>query len=190
MPENAIIPDGEAVPETAKETAKEKFERERLSRRQALKKFGITSAMATFALFSVDDLARMVGKAMQQRAADNKVAEQIAQEFQQAGIALATTSGPSGSSTGSSPSDPCEQCLTVEQDQLTDSETQLEGCLSGTTDSAAQQQCISDADARNAGYKAQAQQCLTFNKCIPVTSPNPPVIVNPLPAPPPQPPES
>jgi len=34
MPENAIIPDGEAVPETAKaETAKEKFERERLSRR-------------------------------------------------------------------------------------------------------------------------------------------------------------
>ena len=35
MPENAIIPDGEA----ALETAKEKFERERLSRRQALKKY-------------------------------------------------------------------------------------------------------------------------------------------------------
>jgi len=89
MPENANIPDGEAMSETAKETAKEKFERERLSRRQALKKFGMTSAMATFALFSVDDLARMVGKAMQQRAGDNKVAGQIAREFQQAGIALA-----------------------------------------------------------------------------------------------------
>jgi len=72
------------------ETERERFERERLSRRQALKRFGMTSAMATFALFSVDDLARMVGKAMQQRAADNKVVEQISQEFQQAGVALAT----------------------------------------------------------------------------------------------------
>ena len=71
------------------ETAMERFERERLSRRQALKKFGITSAMATFAMFSVDDLAHMVGKAMQQRASDNKVAQAIAKEFQGAGIAIA-----------------------------------------------------------------------------------------------------
>ena len=93
MPENAIIPAGEAD----LETVKEKFERERLSRRQALKRLGMTSAMAAFALFSVDDLARMVGKAMQQRAGDNKVAEQVAQEFQQAGIAFAGgLSNPSG----------------------------------------------------------------------------------------------
>ena len=76
------------------ETALEKYEREQLTRRQALRKFGITSAMATFALFSVDDLARMVGKAMQQKAADNKVAAQIAMELRNAGVALA--SGPSG----------------------------------------------------------------------------------------------
>ena len=57
--------------------------------RQALKRIGMTSAMATFALFSVDDLAWMVGKAMQQRAGDNKVVEQVAKEFQQAGIVLA-----------------------------------------------------------------------------------------------------
>ena len=98
MPKNAIIPDGiistgEAVPESAKE----KFERERLTRRQALKKFGMTSAMAAFALFSVDDLAHIVGRAMQQRAGDNKVAEQVAREFQQAGIAFAGgLSNPSG----------------------------------------------------------------------------------------------
>ncbi len=87
------VNDGQDIPAGAPalaETALEKFEREQLSRRQALKRFGMTSAMATFALFSVDDLARMVGKAMQQRAADNKVAAQIAQEFQQAGVALAT----------------------------------------------------------------------------------------------------
>ncbi len=84
MPENEIIPINEGP-----ETAKEKFERERLTCRQALKKFGMTSAMAAFALFSVDDLARMVGKAMQQRAGDNRIAGQLAKEFQQAGIALA-----------------------------------------------------------------------------------------------------
>ena len=89
MLDNEIIPINEGP-----ETAKEKFERERLTRRQALKKFGMTSAMAAFALFSVDDLARMVGKTMQQRAGDNKVAEQIAQEFQQAGVVMADgTSG-------------------------------------------------------------------------------------------------
>lgn len=82
------------------ETERERFERERLSRRQALKRFGMTSAMATFALFSVDDLARMVGKAMQQRAGDNKVVEQVAQEFQNAGVAMA--GGTSGST--------CQHC--------------------------------------------------------------------------------
>ncbi len=78
--------------QTKPETAKEQFERERLTRRQAMRKFGLTAGMATFAMFSVDDLARIVGKAMQQRAGDNKIAAQIAQEFQQAGIALADVS--------------------------------------------------------------------------------------------------
>lgn len=82
------------------------FEQGRLSRRQALKKLGVTSAMATFALFSVDDLARMVGRAMQQRAGDSKIAEQLAKEFQNVGIARA--SGPSTSC-----GFPCQYCGTV-----------------------------------------------------------------------------
>ena len=88
MPDNEIISD-ESHEQTMPETAKEKFERERLTRRQALKRFGMTSAMTVFALFSVDDLAHMVGNAMQQQARDNKIAGQIAQEFQQAGVAFA-----------------------------------------------------------------------------------------------------
>lgn len=82
------------TPETAPaktETAKQKFEQERLTRRQALKKFGMTSAMATFALFSVDDLARMVGGAMERQARNNKIATQVAEEFKHSGIALAAT---------------------------------------------------------------------------------------------------
>jgi hypothetical protein len=61
MPDNAII-SIESAPETALETAKEKFERERLTRRQALKRFGMTAGMAAFAMFSVDDLAHIVGR--------------------------------------------------------------------------------------------------------------------------------
>jgi len=106
MPENEDqdISAGASAPV---ETERERFERERLSRRQALKRFGMTSAMATFALFSVDDLARMVGKAMQQRAADNKVVEQVAREFQQAGIALADGSNGCGQSGSVST---CQHC--------------------------------------------------------------------------------
>lgn len=88
MPENDNE-DVSAGVQAPVETERERFERERLTRRQALKRFGMTSAMAAFALFSVDDLARMVGKAMQQRAGDNRIAGQLAKEFQQAGIALA-----------------------------------------------------------------------------------------------------
>ena len=80
------------------ETAKQKFERERLTRRQALKRFGLTSAMTAFALFSVDDLARMVGAAMERQAKNSKIAEQVAQEFQSAGIAIGAVRPASGSS--------------------------------------------------------------------------------------------
>lgn len=95
MPENEEHNVPQAGARTQPESAQERFKREQLTRRQALRKFGLTAGMATFAMFSVDDLARMVGKVMQQRAGDNKVAGQVAQEFQQAGIAYATTSGPS-----------------------------------------------------------------------------------------------
>lgn len=82
------FPPNDAPEMAPTETAKEKFERERLTRRQALKRFGMTSAMATFALFSVDDLARMVGGAMERQARNSKIATQVAKEFQHSGIAL------------------------------------------------------------------------------------------------------
>lgn len=78
----------------------EQIERERLTRRQALRKFGFGAGLSTFLLLGVDDLARMVGAKMQQMAGDNQVANQIAKEFQSAGIALA--SGPSGCHNGPS----------------------------------------------------------------------------------------
>ena len=116
MQENNMEPSAQPEVEAVTETAQQVFERQRLARRQALKRFGITSAMATFAMFSVDDLAHVVGKAMQQRASDNKIAGQIAREFQEAGVAFAGGTSPSG--TGSPPNPNCQGCMDTKNAQF------------------------------------------------------------------------
>lgn len=65
------------------------FEKEKLSRRQALARFGFQAGAAAVAALTADDLLRKVGKEMQRRAGDNKVAQQVAKEFERAGIASA-----------------------------------------------------------------------------------------------------
>jgi len=71
-------------------------EQECLTRRAALRKLGFGAGLSAFMLLGVDDLARMVGTKMAQTARDNKTAEQIAKEFQSAGVSLAegNASGP------------------------------------------------------------------------------------------------
>ena len=94
MPENEVPTEqtrAEPVAAPAGETKAQKLEREQLSRRAALRKLGYTSVLSVFALFSVDDLARMVGKAMEQKARDSEVAEVVARELQQDGVTSAAT---------------------------------------------------------------------------------------------------
>lgn len=86
----------------------EQIERERLTRRQALRKLGFGAGLSAFMLLGVDDLARMVGDKMQQMAGDNQVANQVAKEFQSAGIAFAA--GPSG---GGPSGISCADCTTT-----------------------------------------------------------------------------
>ena len=80
--------------------------------------------MATFALFSVDDLARMVGKAMQQKAGDNKVAGQIAREFRNAGITMAD--GGSGCVPSAAS---CTNCLNGSEDARNAAVTVFNNCM-------------------------------------------------------------
>ncbi len=80
-----------------------RVEQEKLTRRAALRKLGFGAGLAAFSLLGVDDFARMVGKRMERMAGDNKVAGQIAKEFQSAGIALADPI---------SSGDPCTDCCT------------------------------------------------------------------------------
>ena len=84
--------------------ARKKFEAEKLTRRAALRKFGITSGMAIFGMFAADDLARMVIKKMEQNEATRQIAETVAHEFKNSGIAFAAPQvyvcGASGCSDG------------------------------------------------------------------------------------------
>ena len=73
--------------------------------------------------------------------------------------------GNSSDYTHSSPSDPCEVCMTVYQDQSDASASTYQTCSSGTTDPIAQQQCTTDFENRNSAYAAQLAGCLDYNNC-------------------------
>ena len=78
-----------------------KFEAEKLTRRQALKRFGFRAAGAALAAFTVDDLARAVISRMEKEKMMRGMTDGIAKEFKNAGIAFAE---PGASSFGCSSS--------------------------------------------------------------------------------------
>lgn len=96
----------------------EQVEQERLTRRAALRKLGFGAGLSAFMLLGVDDLARMVGTKMAQMDGDNKVAGQIAKEFQSAGVSLADGSA-SGPPCSASFCNCVNQCLNLTGDALT-----------------------------------------------------------------------
>ncbi len=160
-------PDGLEPTPTEPETAKQKFERERLTRRQALKKFGMTSAMATFALFSVDDLARMVGGAMERQARNSKIAAQVAQEFQHSGIAVgAVMPNPSYYPYSNPPyyntcsSGACGACCTQNTKDMNQCLTDLTNCIKYKLGD-----CSAYYDTCLKSAAAKTSTCLKQNTC-------------------------
>ncbi len=76
--------------------AREKFEQEKMSRRAALRKIGLTSGMALFGMFAVDDFARLALRGLQQHKETQAVAETVAQELRSSGVAFAADGDDSG----------------------------------------------------------------------------------------------
>ena len=125
--------------------------------------------MATFALFSVDDLARMVGKAMQQRAADNKVVEQIAQEFREAGVVLADTP------------QSCTDCCSHYSNSLNNSQQLWCNCIDTAVTPADYDACNAAQNARNndAFYAYSSQDGCFKTHCQPQGLHCPPLNIGP-----------
>jgi hypothetical protein len=69
------------------------FEKQKMTRRQALGRVGFLAGAAAVAALSVDDLARLAGNEMSRRATGNKAIDQVAKELKGAGVAFADTGG-------------------------------------------------------------------------------------------------
>jgi len=80
-----------------------KNEQEKMSRRAVLAKVGLRFGAAVIAAMSVDDLTRKVTETIARGNRDNAVAQQVANEFKNAGVAFADTTNASGF--------PCEYCV-------------------------------------------------------------------------------
>lgn len=89
---NTEQPEPMKQPETMDLATAQRVEQDKLTRRAALRKLGFGAGLAAFSLLGVDDFARMAGKRMERIAGDNKVARQLAKEFQSVGIAFANPS--------------------------------------------------------------------------------------------------
>jgi hypothetical protein len=104
-----ILKENESAVEVTKpETALEKLEREKMTRRQALGRIGFLAGAAAVASLTVDELTRKVGQEMNRRASDSKVVAQVAKEFENAGIANA----------GTIPRPDCTECAPIIYDPV------------------------------------------------------------------------
>lgn len=72
---------------------RQRFEQEKMSCRAALRKLGITSAVTVLGVFAADDLARMAIRVMEENKSTSQLAEVLAHDFNNAGVALAITPG-------------------------------------------------------------------------------------------------
>lgn len=70
-------------------TKRQQFEKERMTRRAALRKIGIMSGVAAVALLSTDDLARMAANQLQQHGETKAIGDKLAKDFRSAGVAFA-----------------------------------------------------------------------------------------------------
>jgi len=91
--------------------ARERFEQERMTRRSALRKIGVTTSIALFGMFAVDDLARLAVRKLEEHKETRGIAETVAREFKTSGVAFAAAGG-------LSPTNGCKTCECCVSDKL------------------------------------------------------------------------
>ncbi len=76
------------------ETPRQRFEREKMSRRAMLRSMGVMTGVAVVTLISSDDLARLAVSKLRENEATREIGDTLAKEFRGAGIAFAATPKP------------------------------------------------------------------------------------------------
>lgn len=147
--DNALIPDTQ--------TAREKFEQARLSRRAALRKIGITSGMAFFSMFAVDDLARMAIKKMEENKQTREIGETVAREFKNTGVVFAAAPGHTSA---------CVNCTNTKDECLIDANGTYNVCLQKAgSDSSKQHDCAAIYVGQQTGCSDSYAHCCANNQC-------------------------
>lgn len=140
-----------------KQQAREKFEQERFSRRAALRKLGITSGMALFSLFAVDDLARIAIKKLEEHKQTHEIGETVAQEFKNTGVVFAATPGHTSA---------CVNCVDAKNQCLNDSDAGLAACIKAAgSDQSKKDSCISFYTGDSSGCYDAFSHCCQDNQC-------------------------
>lgn len=145
-------------PVSTETTTREKFEQEKLSRRVALRKIGMTTGMALFGMFAVDDLARVAIKRMEAQKATHEIGEAVAKEFKNSGIVFAADPGSS--------SNPCVNCVTAKTGCLDDADKALARCVAlAGKDKVKQEACYNFYPGESVGCRDSFIRCCHLNNC-------------------------
>lgn len=93
------------------QAARKRFEQQKMTRRQALRKMGVMSATAVIGVLTIDDLARISAAKMQEHKATKAIGDSLAKEFGAAGVAFADASSPTSSDQCNPDGGPPVDCL-------------------------------------------------------------------------------
>jgi hypothetical protein len=147
------------IPDTSDDqpTAREKFEQARLSRRAALRKMGLTTGMALFGMFAVDDLARIAIKKMEEQKQLHEVGETVAKEFKNTGVVFAAAPGHTSA---------CLNCVDAKAGCLSDANGAHQICLGKAgSDSSKQRDCDAIYAGQQTGCDDSYYRCCADNQC-------------------------
>ncbi|MGC4045789.1 MAG: hypothetical protein QM758_18520 [Armatimonas sp.] len=156
------------------ESASEKlaaFEKEKMSRRNALSRFGFLAGAAAVAALTSDELLRKVGDKLSQSSGDNKVAQQVAREFQAAGVALASPSDDiTGCSGCISPCNggsfqKCVACGDTSNNYCDGKQRKVDRPCSEVGELFGRDRCKECCEARNPNNPVGANYCIGYSQC-------------------------
>lgn len=97
------------APEAMNSSLAENLDAEKLTRRAALRRIGMIGGLAVVGTLSIDDLARVSAKKLQQNELTRGIGNSLAQDFRKSGVAFADTLEiPNGYYMGGRKKKPCE----------------------------------------------------------------------------------
>lgn len=134
------------------------FEEQRLSRRTALRKMGLTTGSTLFGMFAIDDLARMMVGKVKEHQASGAIAEVLSAEFKNAGMAFAGSPSQPSPCAGSG----CAACCTQFHQWLDACEASANACYDAGKP---YQSCTAANQLCNNCAVSQSEACLNKNSC-------------------------